>query len=48
MMKKAVIISVHGGGSSTRILLDKTSKHWKEWEEALNAAIKLMDERLDK
>ena len=44
-MKNAIILSVHGGGSPTKKLLDKSDKHWKEWEEALNAAIELMNER---
>jgi len=44
-MERAVVLSLHGGGTVSTALLDKTHKRWKEWQEAVIAAEKLMDER---
>ncbi len=44
-MKNAVVISVQGGGCISRNLIDQSDKHWKKWQEAVDAAEKLMSER---
>ncbi len=44
-MERSVILNIHGGGSVSAPLLDKSHKKWKEWQEAIDAAEKLMSER---
>lgn len=44
-MKNAVVFSVEGGGSFSTPLLSPSSKKWKEWQDAVNAAAELMTER---
>ena len=43
-MKDAVVFSVEGGGHISTPLLDPSHKRWKEWQEAVDAAEKLMNE----
>lgn len=44
-MERAIILSLHGGGSISTPILDRSHKKWKEWQEALLAAEKLMNEK---
>ncbi len=44
-MKDAVVFSVEGGGTYSTPLLYPSHKWWKEWQEAVDAAAKLMTER---
>ena len=44
-MKDAVVFSVTGGGSISTPILDKSHKRWDEWQEAVDAAAKIMNER---
>ncbi len=44
-MKNAIIFSVEGGGTYSTPLLTTSHKRWKEWQEAVDAAAKLMAER---
>lgn len=44
-MERAIVLSLHGGGTVSTVLLHKSHKKWKEWEDALNAAAKLMQEK---
>ena len=44
-MKDAVVLSVSGGGSISTPILDTSHKKWKEWQEAIEAAAELMNER---
>ncbi len=44
-MKKAVIFSVGGGRAYSTPLLTTSHKSWKEWQEAVDAAAKIMNER---
>lgn len=43
-MERSIILSLHGGGSVSTTLLTKSHKKWKEWEEARQAAAKLLSE----
>lgn len=44
-MKDSVVFSVSGGGSISTPILDTSHKKWKEWQEAIEAAAELMNER---
>ena len=44
-MERSVTLSLHGGGTVSTVLLDKSHKKWKEWQEALKAAQELMAEK---
>ena len=43
-LKQSVILSIQGGGSNSTPLIYKSHKRWNEWQEALNAAEKIMSE----
>ena len=44
-MERSVTLNLYGGGAISTVLLDKSQKKWKEWEEALQAAERLMIEK---
>jgi len=44
-LKQAVILSIRGGGSNSTPLLYTSHKRWKEWQDALVAAEKFLNEK---
>lgn len=44
-MKNAVAFSIQGPGGYREPILYPSHKHWKEWQEAIDAAEKIMNER---
>ena len=44
-MKNAVAFSIQGPGAPWEPVLYPSHKHWKEWQEAIDAAEKIMSER---
>ncbi len=44
-MKNAVAFSIQGPGGYWQPVLYPSHKHWKEWQEAIDAAEKIMSER---
>ena len=44
-LKNAIVIHAHSERHGNEVIMNEKHKRWKEWQEALDTAIKLMDER---